>query len=337
MGRLIWIVAIVLTTLSLAVGGCKKEDSTSTGAAGGAGTKKLIFGMVAKSQSNDVFQAAYSGARDAARELGSKYNAEVSIDWRTPVDEDAAKQAEAVEALIRAGVDGIIVSVSNAETVTPAINKAVDAGIPVMMFDSDAPDSKRFAFYGTDDFPAGARFVDELAEVMGQKGVIAMNGGNQSAPNLQKRIAGAKDALKKYPNMKLLEASGGVFYHPETPEKAAEAVANATNANPNIEGWMFIGGWPLFTNNALKWTPGKIKVVSCDGLPPQLEYLRSGHVQVLLAQDCYGWGHKSVETLLEKIVNGKDPASPRIVDPLTKITKDNVDEYAKNWEKWLGK
>jgi len=60
-------------------------------------------------------------------------------------------------------------------------------------------------------------------------------------------------------------------------------------------------------------------------------------VQVLLAQDCYGWGHKSVEILLDKIVNGKDPESKRIIDPLTRVTKENVKEFAKNWDKWLGK
>jgi ribose transport system substrate-binding protein len=299
--------------------------------------KKIVIGMVAKSQSNDVFQAAYAGAKDAAKELGPKYDAEVTIDWRTPVDEDAAKQAENIEALTRAGVDGIIVSCSNAETVTPAINKAVAKGIPVAIFDSDAPKSRRFAFYGTEDTAAGERFIDELAKAMGEKGTVAMIAGNQSAPNLQARVKSAKEALKKYPNMKLLAASGGVFYHQETPEKAAETVATATNANPEIEGWAFIGGWPLFTNNALKWAPGKVKVVSCDALPAQLNYVRSGHVQVLLAQDCHGWGGKTVEMLLEKIVHKKDPAQVKTADPLLRVTKENVDEYGKNWEKWLAK
>lgn len=299
--------------------------------------RKIVIGMVAKSQSNDVFQAAYSGAKAAAKELGQKYRVEVTIDWRTPTDEDAAKQAENIQALTRAGVDAILLSCSNAETVTPAINKAAARGIPVMMFDSDAPNSKRFAFYGTDDYPAGQLFMTELAKTMGEKGTVAILGGNQSAPNLQKRIAGAKDALKKFPNMKLLEASGGVFYHQETPEKAAEEVARATNTNPEIDGWCLIGGWPLFTNNALKWEPGKLKVVSCDALPPQLGYLKSGHVQLLLAQDCYGWGYKGVEVILEKVVNGKDPETPRLTDPLTPVTKDNVDEFAKNWAKWLAK
>jgi ribose transport system substrate-binding protein len=60
-------------------------------------------------------------------------------------------------------------------------------------------------------------------------------------------------------------------------------------------------------------------------------------VQLLLAQDCYGWGHKSVDLLLNKIVNKQDPPNPKVIDPLTAVTKENADEYGKNWERWLGK
>ena len=54
-------------------------------------------------------------------------------------------------------------------------------------------------------------------------------------------------------------------------------------------------------------------------------YLESGHVEVLLAQDCYGWGHKSVEILLDKIVKNQDPPAAKIFDPLTEVTKENVE------------
>src|SRR5262249_5883 len=205
----------------------------------------------------------------------------------------------------------------------------------VICFDSDAPKSKRFAYYGTDDDACGHRVMSELAKAMDEKGTIAILAGNQSAPNLQARVKGVKDELAKYSHMKLLEAGGGVFFHQETPEKAAEAVQAAQNANPQIEGWAMVGGWPLFTANALPWPPGKVKVVSVDALPAQLGYLRYGHVEVLLAQDCYGWGHKSVEIMLDKIVNNKQPADVRVIDPLTKVTKDTADEFGKNWEKWL--
>lgn len=318
----------------LALTACTKKAESDAAPAATA-PRTVLIGVVAKSQTNDVFQAAHAGARDAAVELGAKYGVKIEIEIRTPNDEDATKQAEAIEALTRRGANGIAVSCSEANTVTPSIDKAFAKGIPVICFDSDAPDSKRFAFYGADDAACGARIVDELARVMGERGIIAILAGNQSALNLQKRVEGAKAALAKYPNMKLNNPA--VFYHVETPEKSAEAVASAQNANPGIQGWAFVGGWPLFTADALKWASGSVKVVSCDALPAQLNYLRSGHVDTLYAQDCYGWGYKSVEILLEKILNGKDPEPARVVDTLTQVTKVNVDAFGKNWEKWLAK
>jgi len=322
--------ATILAAGCLAFTGCtKKADS-----AGEGGKRKILIGFIGKNLTNDVFQAAQTGAKHAAKELSEKYGVEVELEIRTPNDEDATKQAEAIEALTRQGALGIAVSCSEANTVQPAIDKAVSKGVAVMCFDSDAPSSKRFAYYGTDDKACGERTLDELAKAMGGKGTIAILGGNQSAPNLQARVAGAKAALAKYPDMKLNEP--GVFYHVETPEKSAEAVQTAQNANPGIQGWAFIGGWPLFTTDALKWPAGSVKVASVDALPAQLGYLKSGHVEVLLAQDCYGWGTQSMKILLEKIIENKQPADARVVDPLTRVTKENVDDQAL-WGNQIGK
>jgi ribose transport system substrate-binding protein len=324
--------SLITTTMAAAVAGLALFAPPTASA---EEKKKIIIGFVAKSLSNDVFQAAQVGAADAAKELGPKYNVDVQLEIRTPNDEDATKQAEAIEALGRGRAEGIAVSCSEANTVTPAIDKVVKKGVQVMCFDSDAPNSKRFAYYGTDDKSCGERTVDVLAKAMGENGTVAILAGNQSAPNLQNRVAGAKEALKKYPNMKLNEP--GVFYHVETPEKAAEAVQQAQNANPGIQGWAMIGGWPLFTANALKWPAGSIKVVAVDALPAQLGYVKDGYVEALLAQDCYGWGTKSIEILLDKIVKNQSPPDVKVIDPLTLVTKENVDSYAENWKKWLKK
>ena len=297
--------------------------------------KTVVIGLVAKSQSNPVFQAAYAGAKAAAKELGPQYGVAVTIDWQTPADEDAQKQAEAIEQLARGGTAGIALSCSDANTCTPAINKAVALGSVVVCFDSDAPRSKRLCYYGTDDLTCGTVVMTELAKVMGDKGTIAILAGNQTAPNLQKRTQGVKDELKNYAGMQLLP--DGIFYHPETPEQASEAVNTAQSTHPQIEGWAMIGGWPLFAKNALKWAPGTVQVVSVDALPAQLGYVKSGHVAALYAQDCYGWGYKSVQLLLDKIVKGQNPATERVIDPLTRVTKENVDAYGKNWDKWLKK
>jgi ribose transport system substrate-binding protein len=65
--------------------------------------------------------------------------------------------------------------------------------------------------------------------------------------------------------------------------------------------------------------------------------LRSGHVQLLLAQQVYEWGHRSVEHLFNKIHLKKDPPTVKDVSALIPVTKANADEFAKNWEKWLRK
>ncbi len=179
----------------------------------------------------------------------------------------------------------------------------------------------------------------ELIKVMGEEGNVAILCGNQAAPNLQARQKAVRDELAKYPKIKIVDA----VYHKETSEEAAKAVQREQTAHPEITGWAMIGGWPLFARDALKWPPGSVKVVAVDALPPQLKYLKDGHVQLLLAQDCYGWGYKSVEILLEKIKNDKNPADVKVIDPLTAVTKDgangtkSADEFAKNWDKWLGK
>jgi ribose transport system substrate-binding protein len=331
----LYLLPVVMVAAATVFLGCEKTESA--GDSSSDGRRKVVIGLVAKSQSNQVFQAAHAGARDAAKELGDRYNCEIEIDIRTPPDEDATRQAEAIEALTRRGVDGIAISCSEANTVTPSIDKAVARGIPVICFDSDAPASQRFAYYGTDDATCGKAVMQELATAMGGVGTIAILAGNQSAPNLQARLAGVRAELKNHPNIQELNDGNGVFYHQETPEKAAEAVMNAQNANPQITGWAFIGGWPLFTADALRWSPGSIKVVSVDALPAELNYLRSGHVEVLLAQDCYGWGTRSVEILLDRIIHDKTPESVRVIDPLTRVTRDNADEYARKWDRWLGK
>jgi ribose transport system substrate-binding protein len=295
--------------------------------------KSYTFGLVAKSQSNPVFQAARTGAEQAAKDLGAKNHITIKIDWRTPNDEDAQKQAEAIEQLVLAGANGIAVSCSDANKLTDAINSAVKNGVPVATFDSDAPSSKRFVTYGVDDIKCGEEVMDELAKVMEGKGVVAILAGNQNAPNLQKRVQGVKNVLKKYPDIKIRDT----YYHKETPQDAAAKVEQVMQANPDITGWAMIGGWPLFTDNALKWQPGTVKCVSVDALPPQLAYVRSGHVQLLLAQQCYEWGYRSVEHLVNKVHLKKNPSAIVDVSPLTPVSKANVEAYAKNWEKWLPK
>jgi len=324
--------ALVLAAILIGTGCDQKKGETSPAASAKAKKTEYTFALVAKSQSNPVFQAARVGAEDAAAELGKKLGVKINVLWRTPNEDDAQKQVENIEQLVLQGVDGISVSCSVAETLAPAINRAVDQGVAVMCFDSDAPGSKRFCYHGTDDIECGHVIMRELAVVLGPgQHVVAIPGGNQNARNIQNRIKGAVDEATNYPNI----AVHGVYYSKEVPQDAAAKIEEVQTANPDIDGWAMIGSWSLFTDALLKWEPGKVKIVAMDALPAELPYLTKGVVQKLYAQQTYRWGVRSVELLADKVILGKNPTNVMDYSELPAVTKVDVAQYEQNWKQWL--
>jgi ribose transport system substrate-binding protein len=314
--------------------GCEQKK-TAPVADDSAGPKvkktEYTFALVAKSQSNPVFQAARTGAEDAAIELGKKLGVKITVLWRTPDEDDAQQQVDYLEQLVLQGVDGISVSCSEAETLTPAIDKAVTQGVAVMCFDSDAPASQRFCYYGTDDLECGHTIMRELAAVLGPgRHVVAIPGGNQNARNLQNRIKGALAEATNYPDISVR----GVYYSKEVPQDAAAKIEEVQTANPDIDGWAMVGSWSLFTDALLKWEPGRVKIVAMDALPAELAYVQKGVVAKLFAQQTYQWGWQSVELLTEKVIEGKNPPAIEY-SPLIPVTQTNVADFAQNWKQWL--
>lgn len=323
-----------MTTLvaSLSVGcGQKKSDTLSKGAGSKTPKSEYVFALVAKSQANPVFESARVGAEDAAKEIGKQLGVKIKVLWRTPNREDAQVQVQYIDQLALQGADGISVSCTEAPTLTPAINRAVDNGVAVMCFDSDAPDSKRFCYYGTDDKACGHTIMRELAKVLGPgHHVVAIPGGDQNSLNIQNRIKGALDEAANYPNITIR----GVYYSKEVPQDAAAKMEEVQTANPDIDGWAMVGSWALFTDALLNWQPGKVKIVAMDALPAELPYVKKGVVQELYAQQTYQWGWQSIKLLAEKVIESKN-SSVIEYSPLIPVTKTNVDEFAKNWKQWL--
>ena len=306
------------------------STATATGGARPAG-KGIKIAMIAKSSDNPVFLAARTGAEAAAKELSAKSGTTVEVEWLTPPKEDGEVQAQRVRQAVNEGVDAILISCSDAGKVTGAINDAVDRGVTVMTFDSDAPQSKRFAFYGVDDARAGQQTMAELATLLGGKGNVAILAGNQNAPNLQKRVQGAKDEAAKHPGIKIV----GVFNHIETPQDASAEVIRVNNAYPEITGWAMIGGWPLFATSLLtELNPAKQKVVSVDAIPVQLPYVEKGVVPVLLAQSVYTWGHVGVTTIFNKLHHNQNPPSAVMPMELVRVSKENLGQWARQLRDW---
>jgi ribose transport system substrate-binding protein len=288
--------------------------------------RTLRFALIPKALDIPVFGYANVGAQRKAKEIGG-----IEVIYHGPERADELKQKEILESFIAQKVDGIAISVLNADFLTSTIDRAIDAGIPVVTWDSDAPRSKRIAFYGVDDYKSGQIMGEEAARLLNGKGTVAFI-TSAGANNLQRRLDGAKEVLAKFPGIKIVET----YDIQEDSVRCAQFIATGTNRYPNLGAWISVGGWPVFTANALAPVdPKRTKFVSFDTNPPAPDLLKAGKVQVLLGQKYFGWGGESIR-LLNDIVHGKRPANPIIDSGVDVVTADNVDAYLKMWKAMEG-
>jgi len=288
------------------------------------GPRKLRFAIIPKALHIPVFDYARTGAERAAQRLGG-----IDILWRGPETTDEIRQREILESFIAQRVDGVAISCLNGDLLTDAIDRAVDGGIPVVTFDSDAPKSKRLAFYGVNDIEAGRALGDGLAGLLGGRGRVALI-TSLGADNLQKRLDGAREALARYPEVHIVET----YDIRDDALRVAEVIAVGTQRHPDLDGWLSVGGWPVFMRNALDpIDPAHTKFVAFDTIPPAPDLLRSGKVQLLVGQKYFGWGEESVR-LLKAIHDGEQPAEVYHYSGIDVVTRDNVDAYAEQWKRW---
>jgi ribose transport system substrate-binding protein len=309
----LYLTVLLLAFLPVA---CSRAEAPSP-----SGPRELRFAVIPKALDIPVFNYARIGAERAAAELGN-----VRIEWRAPDTADQLKQKEILESFITQRVDGIAISALNGDFLTDTINRAVDAGIPVVTWDSDAPKSKRLAFYGVDDIDSGRIMGREAIKLLGGRGKVAII-SSVGATNLQQRLEGVREALATAPGIEIVE----VYDIKEDVVRCAEIIATGTRRYPDLAAWISVGGWPVFTRNALAAVdPAKTKVISFDTVESGLALLRAGKVQVLLGQKYFGWGSETVK-LLHGIKNGRMPPGPIIDSGVDVVTRENVDAYAAQW------
>jgi ribose transport system substrate-binding protein len=311
---------VVVLIAAIAIAAC---SGGSRQAAGGAAGHRLRFAVIPKSLDIPVFNYAKIGAERKARELG-----DVDILWNAPTSADQLQQKEILESYITQRVDGIAISALNGDFLTDTINRAIDAGIPVVTWDSDAPNSKRIAFYGVDDLASGRIMGEQAVKLLDGKGKVAII-TSVGATNLQRRLDGMKEALAKAPGIQVVET----YDIKEDAVRCAEIISTGTRRYPDLAAWLSVGGWPVFTRNATApIDPSKTKVISFDTIQPALDLLREGKVTVLLGQKYFGWGSEPVQILYD-LKHGKRLPATIIDSGVDVVTKDNVDDYAARWKK----
>ncbi len=286
------------------------------------------FALVPKSLNNPYFDLSRNGCVDEAQKLGN-----VKCVYTGPVNQDAAAEVQTIQDLITRGVDGIAISVADEGSVQRVIARGRAAGIPIITFDADAPQSARQAYVGTDNLTLGKELGQLLIESHPKPGTYAMISGGPAAANLNQRIEGVRDVLKP---AGWTEISGSPTFCNDDSALGIQQMADLKTGNPNLSAIVAVGGWPLFTQNAYdafyqkhkaEIDSGAFTVVSADTLPAELAEIKAGEVAGVIGQQPYAMGAKAMDILLA-LKEGKTVAPIEYVG-LDKVTKANVDQYIK--------
>jgi ribose transport system substrate-binding protein len=295
--------------------------------------RKITIAWIPKALNNPVFEVGKAGAIQKAAELSAKGPVDVEVMYVGPVASDAAEQARVVDDVIARKVDAIAISCDDPTACIDPINRAVAAGIPVMTWDADSPQSNRFTFLGLDNIKAGKAGAELLVNAMGTKGKVAILTGVPGASNLEVRIQGFKEGLAAYPDIKIV----ATVVTNDDINLGVQAVEETMQAHPDLTGWYFAGMWPLFAQRGSMplWEDAALhhgmKTIAFDALPVELTLLREGYLSALLDQKNWFWGYDTIQIAYDYVINGKK------FDTFTNlgyniITKNNVDAMIQAWD-----
>jgi ABC-type sugar transport system substrate-binding protein len=296
----------LLMALLAACGGGEPNRSTGPATtAPAAGSAGELYVFLPKSLDNPYWDSARKGMEVRAKELG------VQAEFLGPDTADAAKQVAIFESVVVRKPAGIAVSPNDPKTVEESIARARTAGIPVITWDADAPESQRIAYVGTDNVAAGRTAGEALAKAIGGKGKVAIVTGSLTALNANQRIQGFLDAVKAHPDVRIVATE-------PTEDSIATGLSKAEallQAHPDLAGFFGVTGSGVPGAGSAVKQAGKcatVKVVGFDVVPQGIELMQAGCVQALVSQRPYGMTVMALD-LLRELHNGR-PAGRTSVD-----------------------
>lgn len=303
--------------LPLLLAGC--QPSTTPG--GGAGAKhKLAF---VTNNSSDFWIIARKGTEKAAADIPN-----IEVEFRIPSDGTAAEQQRVVDDLLAKGVHGIAISPVDPANQTAMLNR-VAAQTLVVTQDSDAPNSDRVCYIGTDNVQAGRQAGELVKEALPQGGKIMVFVGVLDAANAQQRYQGLREALAGS-NVQIIDVRTDNTDRVRAKSNAADTLVN----NPDIAGmvglWSYNG--PAIVAAVKEANKvDKVKIIAFDEEDETLNGIREGAIYATVVQQPYEFGYRSME-LMAKILGGdrsQIPASKQIFVPTLAVKKAEVEEFTK--------
>ncbi|MDE3933601.1 ABC transporter substrate-binding protein [Glaesserella parasuis] len=292
----------------------------STLFAGSAWAKSDEIAVIVKSANSTFWQNVRKGAETAGADLGGKYK----VTFQGPESETAIDaQVNMVDNAVNRGVAGIVLAASDPVALVPAVRKAYESGIPVVLIDSGLNSDGKYyqSFLATDNRAAGKLAAEKLlAKVKGGK--VAVMSFTQGAASAIERTGGFIDEVKSKADYKIV----GPYYSNSEMVTALNQTEYVLGSNQDIAA-IFGANEPTAVGMARavkqKGFAGKIVAVGFDGNSDLQNFVRDGTLDGIVVQSSYQMGYKGVDTI-GKLIKGEKVE--KVIDTgVVYVTKENID------------
>ncbi|WP_159715079.1 sugar-binding protein [Geminicoccus flavidas] len=299
---------------------CAAALMLSIGAGAASAQEKKTLALVTNA-SADFWTIARRGTEKAQEELPN-YN----VEFYVVAEATAAEQRRILDDLLTKGVAGVSISSIDPANSTDILNRVAEQAV-LFTTDSDAPESKRIAYIGTDNRQAGVQAGELIKKALPDGGKIMMFVGTMGAANAIERVDGIKQAL---------EGSNVEIIDIRTDEvdfaRAKRNVEDTLTKYPDISG--LVGLYSYNTPQIVEAVRaagkiGQVKVIGFDEDPVTLRGIADGIVDATVVQQPYEFGYQSMKGLAKVIEGDKSwiPENGLIIVPTKVIDSSNVEEF----------
>jgi len=267
------------------------------------------------------------GARQAAADLGVEVVVQIPDNWNATV------QTPILDAMVARGdLDFLFLAPVDKEAMVAPLQKAQDAGVPLLTVDTfigdgdyaNGPVTFPLSYIGSDNVEGGRIGCTALAEAIGGQGKVYIQNVKPGISTTDQREEGCKAALESYPDITLI----GVDYNDDDPAKAQAQTQAVLQREPDLGGifgtnvYSAQGAGQGVINAGLS---GEVKVVAFDATEFAIEKLRDETVDLVIAQKPFDMGYFAV-LMGNAYLDGVTSIPKRIPTGYQVITRDNVDD-----------
>ncbi|MFC7394500.1 sugar-binding protein [Scopulibacillus cellulosilyticus] len=278
------------------------------------------FILIPEEEDNPYWELIEKGAKDAGRKF------HVEVEYIGPVQTNVNEQIKAIEKAIASKVDGIITQGIDNPAFSKVVNQAENEGIPVITIDTDAPDSDRSAYIGSNNYRAGYLAGKTLIKDTKGQAVVGIITGNHNE-NEVLRVKGFKKAVENTPKIKIAAVKSSNISRIQAAEKTYEIYQHY----PNVTAFYGTSALDGLGISAVTEQFGKSKdiyILAFDTLPETMSLIKKGSIQAAIQQQPYTMGRDSIKTMV-KLLNHQN-TSKSIFTKISVIHKGDLFSESSN-------